>query len=63
MFRFEGRTPDEDEVAAIVCALEQFFAKNEPASRAPSAWKLSARYPELEYDELRALARGAHDVR
>lgn len=63
MFRFEGGAPDEDEVAAIVSALEQFFSNQAPAPPPQSAWKLSARHPDLDYDELRALARGVHDVR
>ena len=63
MIQFEGGIPDEDEVAAIVSVLEQFFSANAPALPQSSAWKRSGRHPGLDYDELRALFRGVHDVR
>lgn len=58
MLRFEGATPTDDEVAAILTVL---CACRPQAAPQPvtSAWKRSALRPELSYDELRAAAQGA----
>jgi len=48
--------PTDDELAAIAVALTDVaHADEEPGSPAPSAWQLSDRRPDLEFDELLAL--------
>lgn len=56
---FPDRTelPPPGEIRAILAALKALEDERTPAraSVARSAWKTSARYPELSYDELRLL--------
>jgi hypothetical protein len=50
--------PPPDEIRAILAALQALEDDRAPARArgARSAWKTSARYPELSYDELRLIA-------
>ena len=57
---FPDRTelPPPGEIRAILAALQALEDDRAPARArgARSAWKTSARYPELSYDELRLIA-------
>jgi hypothetical protein len=55
--------PSDDELAAILAALDALKAASPPLTNAagPSAWTLAARLPDLEIDDLLALGR-APDV-
>jgi len=53
---------DESELAAVALALRQLQTKPQEDALAVSAWQLSARLPELEFEELRALSRRCNDV-
>jgi hypothetical protein len=46
-----------DEIAAIVAALSS-RARTPAVEGRPSPWALAARYPELDFDDLRALVVG-----
>jgi hypothetical protein len=48
---------NEEELAALGVALELLAppAADEPSKPVPSRWKLAARMPDLEMEELRAL--------
>lgn len=45
----------EDELAAIVVALQTLSAPQEPIAGTPSRWKLAARQPDLELEDVRSL--------
>ncbi|MFN2527112.1 MAG: hypothetical protein ABR584_00145 [Candidatus Baltobacteraceae bacterium] len=53
---------DESELAAVVLALRQLQAKAQEDMPQITAWQLAAKYPELDFDEVRALSHGGYRV-
>jgi len=45
--------PPEEELTAIVVALQQRHAGRDEAPERPSAWSFAARNPDLEIEDLR----------
>ena len=60
MISVEGAQPSDDELAAILGALEASFTAGAPERRgetARSLWRDAMLHPDLELDELRAMRR------
>jgi hypothetical protein len=53
MIRFEGAAPSPDEVAAILAVLDG-EAPEPPKPATPAPWKVAARRPDLDIDDVRA---------
>ncbi|GEM_PF-3143029 len=53
---------DESELAAVVVALRGLQTKTQDDVPQCSAWRLAARFPELDFDEVRALSHGGYRV-
>ncbi|GAC1389997.1 MAG: hypothetical protein NVSMB31_06530 [Vulcanimicrobiaceae bacterium] len=63
ILQFEGAAPDEAEIAAMLVALQAGQGDVMQASgETPSPWQLAMRYPDLDRDDLRALAQGGTRV-
>ncbi|HVS45529.1 MAG TPA: hypothetical protein VMS32_02580 [Verrucomicrobiae bacterium] len=56
MISFVGTQPSDDEITAILTALQTLDVTAAAPPQTPtSAWALAMRHDELDYDDLRAL--------